>query len=801
MIRFGVLSRIVSIFLVFLVVVGARAAEPVELRFTVWDGDQALIALREAVNEFERKYPDIKIKMENVSYGSYFQKLLAQYAANVAPDVSMMDPPNFQRFAKRGAFLPLNQFFDQVPGFNINDYYKQIVDAHSYHGQLYVLPRDIAPIGLVYYNKKMFDDAGIPYPDGSWTWDFKERPELKEKDFMWVLHQLTKKNAKGKPTQYGMVVGWPGLLRDLFVFSQGARYTNGEEDFTKLTYDDPRVVNAVQYVGDILNKDRYIPSPSEMSNSLQSSATQVFNSKKAAMYMCGIWEVPNIREVVKPGSKEFFDWDLTLAPAYKDGTAKMSTGGSGYGILSSTKHPKEAWLFTTWMAGEQGMMAMAKKGLAQPAIRKYALREPWIPGPNTPLDQQYPKNRIATDQAVDRVVFFSTSEYWTELGGLVDAQCERVYLGTATAKEAIAEGMRRANIRLQAIQQQGGLSKFSWMSGLWVALAVLVGAIAWVYWPERKIRRTRSEKAESRAGYMFIAPWIIGMIVFTLGPMVLSFLMSFAEWDIIMPARWRGGGNYAEAVGTDPRFWGSLYVTMVYTLVSVPFGLLGSMLLALLLNVKVKGMPLYRTCFYLPSLASAVAASLVWRKIFAQDGGLLNLVIYGPHGDGNFLGLASALKGLAAPGQMINWLGREETSLLSMIIMSLWGIGGGMVILLAGLQGIPQMYYEAATLDGAGPWRKFVKVTFPLLTPSLFFSLITGVIGSFQVFTQAFVMTQGGPNDSTRFYMYHLYDNAFGGLRMGYASALAWILFFIILIFTLVQWKLNKYVYYESDTR
>ncbi|MBX7136052.1 MAG: sugar ABC transporter permease, partial [Fimbriimonadaceae bacterium] len=342
---------------------------------------------------------------------------------------------------------------------------------------------------------------------------------------------------------------------------------------------------------------------------------------------------------------------------------------------------------------------------------------------------------------------------------------------------------------------------YNWTFATLFGLVLLGSVVAWVYWPERKKPYTSRQRSESRSAYLFISPWLIGLFVFTLGPMVLSLLMSMADWDIITPARWRGADNFTEAFTVDPRFWKVLTVTTVYTVVSIPLGLLCALGLALLLNVKVKGMPLFRTFFYLPSLASAVAGSLIWKRVFQQDGGLLNLIIYGPSGDGNFLGLASLLAPLSPPHQQMNWLGTEQTALPSIILMSLWGVGGGMVILLAGLQGIPQFYYEAATLDGAGTWQRFKAVTWPLLTPSIFFSLITGLIGSFQVFAQALIMTNGGPNDSTRFFMLHLYEAGFRDLRMGYASALAWILFGVILIFTLFQMRLQRYVYYESGVK
>ncbi len=782
------------------------AAPQVRLRFLVWDGDQGLRTLRPAIAAFERRYPNIKVKLETATQ-SYQEKLLAQVAASCAPDVAMMDPSNFQRFARRDALLPLNQFFDQIPGFDIQSYYKPLVAAHSYRGQLYVLPRDIAPCGIIFYNKQKFREAGIPYPDGTWTWDFAPRPELRQKCFTWVMQQLTKRDASGRVVQWGYAPAWATLTSDMFAECLGARLADDYESPRQILYDDPRFIKAYQLVADISLKHGWMPTQTEMTNQLQTTAVQLFSGGKAAMYQSGIWDVPNIRSAVQPGMPGFFDWDIALAPGYRDpatGQVRRScpTGGSGYCILRSTRHPREAWLLTAWMAGPPGMESMAKAGYAQPGIRALAIRSPWIPGPDAPEEQRYPPSRIVTDEAVPYVHFGPTADYWPEVMGYVSAEIERIFNGTASAQQALTYGTRRAQARLDTIlKERGSLRPFNWVVGGAVALALLGVAAGWVFWPERKRRLTRRQKVENRAGYAFILPWVLGLLAFTVGPMLLSLLMSFADWDIIRPANWRGLQNYAEAFTLDPRFWKSLQVTTVYSIFAVPLGLAGSLALALLLNVKVRGMPLFRTCFYLPSLTSMVVASLIWRRIFQPQGGLLNAVIYGADGRGNFLGLATVLGNATQPGRPVNWLGDERTALAAMIVMSLWGIGGGMIILLAGLQGIPQHYYEAATVDGAGPWTRFRHVTLPLLTPSIFFSLVTGVIGAFQVFTQSYVMTGGGPNNATRFYMLHLYENAFLSLRMGYASAMAWVLFAIVLVLTLVQFRFSRWVYYEGGSR
>lgn len=774
------------------------ARADITLRLTSWEGEEALKIQREALADFEREHPGVHVKLENINHDLYFQKLLTEYAANVAPDVAMMGFENFQPFAKRRVLLPLDQMVKSTPGFSLSDYYPGIVQAHRYKGELFVLPRDIAPMGLIFYNKRLFQEAGIPFPDGSWTWDFQERPDLKSKDFLWVMHQLSKFDSSGKQVQWGFSPGWQSLFAQSLALSTGGKELDNYEAPHKVLYNSHEMVRAYQFEQDLMFKEKWVPSATDVNSVMQTNTTQLFVDQKLAMLQSGIWEVPNIRRMVVPGKQGFFDWDVTLFPAYKDGTRRFPSGGSGYCIFNSTLHPKEAWELVRYMAGPHVMQMVAAVGLAQPAIRKLALSEPWIPGPSTLQALRYPRNRIVTDQAVKYVVFAPSSEYYPDLQTYINPKLDTIWTGESTASAALNQATEEAQGRLNTLLKQEDLPSFNWTWGAIAGAALVVLLGYWIYWPERDNKLTKRQKAENRSAYKFILPWLIGFVTLMLGPMLLSFLMSWSDWDIITPARYRGVQNYAEALTGDPRFWISLKVTLIYTVFSIPLGLIGALLLALLLNQKIRGIAVFRTLYYLPSLASLVAASLIWKKLFQPNGGLIDSVIYGVDGRGNFMGLARALSPFAPPGQQINWLGSEHTALASLIIMSLWGIGGGMIILLAGLQGIPEHYYEAAKLDGANAIQRFRAVTLPLLTPAIFFVVVTGVIGSFQIFTQAFVMTTGGPGDSTRFFMLHLYNQAFTSLRMGYASALAWLLFLVILVFTILQFRLSKWVYVEA---
>ncbi|MCL4861205.1 MAG: sugar ABC transporter permease [Caldilineaceae bacterium] len=282
-------------------------------------------------------------------------------------------------------------------------------------------------------------------------------------------------------------------------------------------------------------------------------------------------------------------------------------------------------------------------------------------------------------------------------------------------------------------------------------------------------------------GYIFIGPWLIGFVIFALGPIIASFALSFTRYELITAPQWIGLGNYATLLSGDRLFWLSLYNTVYYTVLSVPLGLIVAFLLAMLLNRRQPGIGVYRTLFYLPVVSSGVAISLLWIWLLNPQFGMVNYLL--------------RLVGLPGPG----WLVDGAWAKPALVLMSMWSVGGTVVVFLAGLQGVPRTLYEAAALDGANGWARFRHVTMPMMSPVIFFNLIIGMIGSFQVFTQAYIMTGGGPQNATLFYVLHLFKQGFGLFRMGYAAALAWILFLIILVLTIVQMTLaRRWVYYAG---
>ncbi len=299
------------------------------------------------------------------------------------------------------------------------------------------------------------------------------------------------------------------------------------------------------------------------------------------------------------------------------------------------------------------------------------------------------------------------------------------------------------------------------------------------HWFERFLPRTLAGR-RTLTGYIFISPFILGFLLWFLVPAGVALWLTVHDWNLIAPPKYVGA-KHLVSMWEDDRFWTSLSVTTTYTLVSVPVGLVLGFGLALLLNTKIRGISVFRTIYYLPSIVPAVANAVLWAWIFNTEYGLANV----------------ALRALGLP--KIAWLQQPEWALPALILVALWGFGSGMVIYLAGLQGIPDVFYEAAEIDGAGRLARLRHITIPLVSPVIFFNLIIGIIGSFQVFTIARLVTNGGPQNATLVYVLYMYQNAFQNLKMGYAAALAWVLFLVVVGLTLFVFKyVGSRVHYED---
>ncbi|HMO59015.1 MAG TPA: sugar ABC transporter permease [Roseiflexaceae bacterium] len=295
----------------------------------------------------------------------------------------------------------------------------------------------------------------------------------------------------------------------------------------------------------------------------------------------------------------------------------------------------------------------------------------------------------------------------------------------------------------------------------------------------------RMAREEERAAYLFLLPWLIGIVLFLIGPIIASIVLSLTNWNIITEPSWVGIANYREMLFEDRKFWQSLRVTLYYTILSVPLYLTAGLAISLLLNLRLRGMYAFRTILYMPAVISGVAVAVLWLTLLNPDLGAINQFLRGI--------------GIANPPR---WLNSQTWAVPALVLVGLWGVGSGAIIYLAGLQDIPPQLYEAAEIDGASPWQRFVNVTLPMLTPTLFFSLITGLVGAFQVFDTAFIMggSRGGTSGALNFYLLNLWNEGFRSGRLGYASALAWVLVILAAVVIMITFRTSdRWVYYETE--
>lgn len=292
---------------------------------------------------------------------------------------------------------------------------------------------------------------------------------------------------------------------------------------------------------------------------------------------------------------------------------------------------------------------------------------------------------------------------------------------------------------------------------------------------------SRHRRREAMWGILCVAPAVLGFLLWQLGPIIGSLFIAFTDWGIAGNPEWIGVENFRQMFTEDNLFWKSLSITFYYSLASVPLRIIVAFFLAVLLNQKIRGLPIFRTVFYLPSIVPAIASSVLWIWLFNPDFGLLNAV----------------LRPLGFP--KIQWIYGSSSVMPSFILMSLWDIGPMMIIFLAGLQGVPRQLYEAVEIDGGNAWHRLRHITVPMITPTILFNLILSIIGAMQTFVQPYVMTEGGPNNNSLMYVLYLYQKAFEQSQMGYASALAWVLFIIIAVMSFIVLRTSStWVYYEG---
>jgi len=367
------------------------ATTPVTVRVAYWGGPEEMEIMEHVVAQWHEAHPDIRIYLEHTPFSTYVSRLLTRIAGNIAPDIIAVEVNLFVNFWAKEAFLPLNQFLEQDPAFELADYFPEVIDRFTVEDRLYALPRDTAPFACVYYNKRLFDEAKLPYPTDDWTWN----------DLLTDAQQLTQRDKGGRVTRYGFYAwAWQN-----FIYSNGGRLVDNVDHPTRFLLDEPAAVEGLQFYADLMNRYKVAPTPVALGN-LAMGAQQLFMTERLAMFSSGIWETPLLRTI------DTFDWDVVMFPRGPRGHRGFGTGGTGYAILKSTKHPEAAWEILKALAGDFGQIRLAEAGLAQPAKRSVAEGPHWAQSP------QLPQNKQMLNEAIRYTIYDPFLTDWREIQDL-----------------------------------------------------------------------------------------------------------------------------------------------------------------------------------------------------------------------------------------------------------------------------------------------------------------------------------------------------------------------------------------------
>ncbi len=745
----------------------------IELTVMHWSGEggqEEDRIVEDSLHAFEAANPGVRVKRLNPGdAGSFYTKLQTMMAAGDAPDVFYVGYEGLANFAKLDLLLPLDKFVSREKTSGLSDaldldaFYPQTVDAFRFDGHrvgqgtLYGIPKDFTTVGF-YCNKDLFRAAGVPFPTSEWTWD----------EYIAAARKLA-----ALPGITGSeFVTWPVMVRT-YLRTHGCEVIS--DDLESIRVQEPATIAALETLRAWRHDE--VNTLTSGKSKIATGASVFLGGKVAMAGPFGRWVVPSYRNI--PSSENGgFDWDFVPLP--RGSTRANCVLTVSWSIDKNTRHPEESWKLVKWLTDARSQSANARLGLAIPTMKSIAESPAFLDASLPPAN-----NQGYLDAIPDATVIGWPADATFEriLGSTMD---QGLKSGDLTMTQAIAQFQSSWNTHVQFVPGGVNPPRVPWnmlSAGALSLLGLIIAGAALLWW---RGSSSRNARAEERAGFLLASPWLLGFLVFMAFPIAMSFVLSLTNWrgnGPLSSADWVGVDNYAQLLWRDARFHTAAKVTAYYALLAVPLGQVLALGAAIVMTQKVRGIALFRAAWYLPSVLAGVGVSILWRWIFDSQGGLINRV----------------LESVGIPGP--EWFGKDAALFgpPAFAIMSCWLVGGSMMIYLAGLQQIPRELYEAAHIDGANSWRRFRTITLPMLSPVILFNLIMAVIASFQVFTQAFVMTGGEPGDLTRFYVLYLFNKAFELYDMGYASAMAWILLVVVLVFTaLILRSSARMVYYES---
>ncbi|MFN3167389.1 MAG: extracellular solute-binding protein [Phycisphaeraceae bacterium] len=759
-----------------------RSDAGVTLTVLHWGTPEEEQIIQDMIDAFEAEHPGVEV--QRIHAAAYDAKLKTMLAAGTPPDLFYLKPDWVGDFAESGMLLDLEPFVDDERAKGqadwLDDFYPELTNAYRWDasagrtgegGRLVGLPKDFTP-AVMYINVDLFRAAGYSdaqldaiFRDG-WTW-------TQYRQAMRRIAQLSPSDQPSEKIFGGTIKHWGDPMRNLF-WSFGASVAGGEdgEDFTQLQLTSEQALACMRFIRELRFEDESVLNPSGLS---QNDDDLFIRGRIGCLGPYGRWFTPKLQDVG-------FEWDVVPVPHAEGVEPSSFLFSVAWAVSSQTEHPDESFALLKSLTDKAGQARTAESGLALPASRSVAKSPAFLDSGMGPTHAH-----VFLDSAeIGRLPHFPRLPQFNRI---FESQMKQTLVLDATTPRQAADNVEAlwAN-ELESPLYSKPYPKMPWGKVVGITSACLLLALGVMVFSARREQLGTVSAAEQRTGWLFISPWVAGFLMLVIGPIVLALLLSLTKWSAMAPlseARFVGLDNYRHMAKHDPEYTHSLGVTVYFTLLAVPTTQVAALLIAVLMNAKVRGIELWRTIYFLPSVVTGVALVTLWIALFDNDNGAINATL-------------NAV-GLPAP----DWFGQDGKyfAIPAIVIMSLWGVGGGMVIYLAGLKNIPAPLYEAARIDGAGPARQFFNITLPMLSPLIFFNLVMGIIGSFQVFTQAYVITNstGGNNEDLLVYVLNLYRHAFEFHNMGYASALAWVLFLILVALTALVFKGSKnMVHYEG---
>ena len=711
--------------------------------------------LQELARGFEKRHR-VRVKLVDLGGAAGSKdKVKFMLAGGMPLDLVRVDVTEIAAFEAEGALLDIEDFTLADPNWDEQAFFPGPLTAlRSAEGRLLGLPSTFTPY-VMYVNLDLLRELDAPRPTADWDWE----------DFLALARAGTlDRDGDGRSDQFGIsLTQWLQAVVP-WIWQSGGELLSEDRSSSRLS--EPACVEAFEFLRRLLHVERVASFDATLSAQLSQG---LFQAGRALLYgPVGYWETYRFRNV------EAFEWDVLPLPrgprGKEGGRAATAVAMTAYVVPRTARDPELAYQFMREVTGPSYQRLLAEIGNGVPG-RIAAAESASFLAPDRP-----PASEGVFLDVMEQARFLPPLANWRKIESLLQAELEGLLLSGELGAEEAAERMAKKTDAYLAREARRAARPAVWRGAMQLSLSLSMLAALALFLTRRRRQPAPALAGEERAGLWMILPWAVGFLAFALGPAVASALLSVCEWSPLRPIddlRWLGTENYRRLAG-DPTFRTSLGVTLLYTALVVPVGMAAALGLALLLRTPSRLVGLVRTVVYLPAVISPVIVAIVFRYLYDAE-------------DGPIEGGLAAL-GIDGPA----WLRDPDWVLPAFVGTSLWSVGAQMLVFLAALQSLDPDLEDAARIDGAGAWRRFWHVVLPSLSPVLLFNAVTGTIASFQVFAQPYLMTQGGPGDASRFLVLYLYESGFRHLDMGYASALAWVMFVVLVLLCALLLRLAR---------